>query len=129
MATNARVLLSGREFKKLLLRNAGQALLAAILLLAVVAGFIRNLLFNYKLRIMSKEKILWTMKNGSQIDIDNMTIDHLRNTLKMIVRQNQSIQKKCPHNINDAMTFSDEEVSALTNKSQYQFENEENIWK
>jgi hypothetical protein len=31
---NERVLLSGREFEKLLLSNAGQALLAAILLLA-----------------------------------------------------------------------------------------------
>ena len=69
------------------------------------------------------------MKNGSQIDIDEMTAEHLRNTLKMIVRKNQNIQNKCPHNINDAIAFSDEEVEALTNKSQYQFENEENIWK
>jgi len=34
IAPNDRVLLSGREFGKLLLSNAGQALLAAILLLA-----------------------------------------------------------------------------------------------
>ena len=40
IATNDRVLLSGREFGKLLLNNAGQALLAAILLLAAA---------NYKL--------------------------------------------------------------------------------
>lgn len=33
MAGNDRVLLAGREFEKLLLSNAGQALLAAILLL------------------------------------------------------------------------------------------------
>lgn len=78
---------------------------------------------------MSKEKIYWTTKNGSQIDIDEMSIEHLRNTLKMIVKQNQNIQKNCPHNINDAMAFSDEEIEALTNKSQYQFENEENLWK
>jgi hypothetical protein len=37
IAANDRVLLSGREFEKLLLSNAGQALLAAILLLAVSA--------------------------------------------------------------------------------------------
>ncbi|MBL0294883.1 MAG: hypothetical protein IPQ04_11655 [Saprospiraceae bacterium] len=36
MEANVRVLLSGREFGKLLLSNAGQALLAAILLLADV---------------------------------------------------------------------------------------------
>ena len=80
-------------------------------------------------KTMSKEKLYWTTKNGSQIDIDEMSVEHLRNTLKMIVKQNQNIQKKCPHNINDAMAFSDEEVEALTNKSQYQFENEENLWK
>jgi len=34
VTANDRVLLSGREFGKLLLSNAGQALLAAILLLA-----------------------------------------------------------------------------------------------
>jgi hypothetical protein len=36
MAANVRVLLSGSEFGKLLLSNAGQALLAAILLSAAV---------------------------------------------------------------------------------------------
>ena len=33
-----------------------------------------------------KEKVYWTMKNGQKIDIDEMDINHLRNTLKMIVR-------------------------------------------
>lgn len=32
------------------------------------------------------EKVFWTTKNGSKIDIDNMTIEHLRNVLKMIVK-------------------------------------------
>ncbi len=31
-------------------------------------------------------KVYWTMKNGQKIDIDEMSISHLRNTLKMIVR-------------------------------------------
>ena len=35
---------------------------------------------------MSNEKLYWTMKNGGKIDIDQMTESHLRNTLKMIVR-------------------------------------------
>lgn len=39
MTHNDRVLLSGREFEKLLLSNAGHALLAAILLLNAVAGY------------------------------------------------------------------------------------------
>ena len=31
-------------------------------------------------------KYYWTMKNGQQIDVDHMDITHLRNTLKMILR-------------------------------------------
>ena len=50
-------------------------------------------------------------------------------SLKMIVKNNKSIQKNCPHNIEDAMSFSDEEINRLTKKSQYQLENEENFWK
>jgi hypothetical protein len=78
---------------------------------------------------MSKEIIYWTMKNGKNIDVDEMSIEYLRNVLKMIIKQNQNIQSKCPHNIDDAITFSDEEIERITNKSQYQFENEENLWK
>ena len=35
---------------------------------------------------MSRDTIYWTMKNGQQISVDDMDIDHLRNTLKMIIR-------------------------------------------
>lgn len=75
------------------------------------------------------ETIYWTTKNGTKINIDEMSIDHLKNALKMIVRQNKAVQEKCPHNANGVMAFSDEEVDALTKKSQYQLENEENLWK
>jgi hypothetical protein len=34
-------------------------------------------------------KYYWRMKNGNLIDIDQMTETHLRNTLKMIVRNSQ----------------------------------------
>lgn len=49
------------------------------------------------------DKIYWTTKDGTQIDIDKMSIEHLRNTLKMIVKQKSSYQKSCPHNIEQAM--------------------------
>lgn len=78
---------------------------------------------------MLKEIAYWTTKSGSKINIDEMSIEHLRNTLKMIIKANQNVQKNYPHNISDAIAFSDEEVERLTNKSQYQFENEENLWK
>jgi len=34
-------------------------------------------------------KYYWKMKNGNLIDIDQMSETHLRNTLKMIVRNTQ----------------------------------------
>lgn len=58
-----------------------------------------------------------------------MSIGHLRNTLKMIVERNNSMQERCPHNVADAITFSDEEIEKLTNKTQYQNDNEDNLWK
>jgi len=35
-------------------------------------------------------KLYWKMKNGQQIDIDEMSENHLRNTLKMLVRNTQA---------------------------------------
>lgn len=32
--------------------------------------------------------VYWTMRDGQKIDIDQMSLEHLRNTLKMIVRNN-----------------------------------------
>jgi hypothetical protein len=34
-------------------------------------------------------KYYWKMKNGNLIDVDQMSKTHLRNTLKMIVRNSQ----------------------------------------
>ena len=64
--------------------------------------------------------IYWTTKDGNKINIDEMSIEHLRNTLKLIVSKNQSIK---------IAAFSDEEINKLVNKTKYQFENEENLWK
>jgi phosphoribosyl 1,2-cyclic phosphodiesterase len=41
-------------------------------------------------------QVFWTMKDGTQIDIDNMSINHLRNTLKMIIR-NVKAKKRLTH--------------------------------
>jgi hypothetical protein len=32
------------------------------------------------------DKVYWTTKNGEVIDVDDMDVNHLRNTLKMILR-------------------------------------------
>lgn len=34
---------------------------------------------------MEKIKVYWTMMDGNSIDVDDMDIQHLRNTLKMII--------------------------------------------
>ena len=35
------------------------------------------------------EKVYWTMRNGNKISVDDMDITHLRNTLKMIIRNSE----------------------------------------
>jgi hypothetical protein len=35
-----------------------------------------------------KEPVYWTTKSGTQINVDYMDENHLRNTLKMIIRAN-----------------------------------------
>ncbi len=49
---------------------------------------------------MKKEPIYWTMKDGNKIDIDEMSISHLRNTLKMIVRNSQKRKKTVEFKLN-----------------------------
>jgi hypothetical protein len=44
---------------------------------------------------MSKETVYWTMRDGTKISVDDMDINHLRNTLKMIIR-NQVRVKPAP---------------------------------
>jgi hypothetical protein len=38
------------------------------------------------------EKIYWTTKDGVKLDINEMSIEHLRNTLKMIVRNESHLR-------------------------------------
>ena len=42
---------------------------------------------------MKDNIVYWRKKNGDLISIDLMEIDHLRNTLKMIVRANNKKQE------------------------------------
>jgi hypothetical protein len=54
------------------------------------------------------EKVFWTTKSGDKIDIDKMDITHLRNTLKMIVRnwgarENLEIQRKLNNEVESSI--------------------------
>ena len=39
-------------------------------------------------------KIYWKQRNGELIDIDDMDINHLRNTLKLVLRNRQTVIKQ-----------------------------------
>jgi hypothetical protein len=43
---------------------------------------------------MEKEIYYWKQKNGKLISVDDMTEDHLRNVLKLIIRNSQLIEQK-----------------------------------
>ena len=45
---------------------------------------------------MNKKDYYWTMKNGQKINVDDMDVNHLRNTLKMILRNIEAAEKKVP---------------------------------
>ena len=42
---------------------------------------------------MSK-KVYWKMRNGELIDVDDMDINHLRNTLKLVLRNRETVVKQ-----------------------------------
>ena len=42
------------------------------------------------------ETIYWTMKNGQKIDVDAMEINHLRSTLKMIIKNQVRVNATKP---------------------------------
>jgi len=47
---------------------------------------------------MSKQVYLWKQKDGTLIDVDQMSINHLRNTLKMLMRNNDTRKKSLQSN-------------------------------
>jgi len=39
-------------------------------------------------------KVYWKMRNGELIDVDTMDIQHLRNTLKLVLKNRQTVIKQ-----------------------------------
>jgi hypothetical protein len=52
---------------------------------------------------MSANLTYWKMRNGELISIDNMDINHLRNTLKMIVKNSNKHRKQVTFELNGDM--------------------------
>lgn len=43
---------------------------------------------------MTKEKVYWKMRNGKLISINDMDEEHLRNTLKLVLRNRETVIKR-----------------------------------
>ena len=61
---------------------------------------------------MEEEPIYWKMRDGSSISIDDMDINHLRNTLKMIIKNSTKPKKRADYKfeMNGEMAQEDEEL-------------------
>tara|TARA_R110000782_G_scaffold59794_1_gene123868 strand:+ start:162 stop:389 length:228 start_codon:yes stop_codon:yes gene_type:complete len=67
-------------------------------------------------------KYYWTTKDGKKIDVDDMTESHLRNVLKMILRnQKERIEVEMTE-----ASFSEYTQHRI---DEVKFEHEENLWK
>lgn len=42
----------------------------------------------------NEEKVYWTMANGQKIDVNDMDVKHLRNTLKLIIRSINAVKQQ-----------------------------------
>ena len=60
--------------------------------------------------------VYWKTKDNRKINIDEMSIEQLRNIVKMIVKQNQDYQDTCPHNIDDAISLEKKETERRSRK-------------
>jgi hypothetical protein len=54
-------------------------------------------------------KYYWTTKDGTKIDVDEMSTDHLRNSLKMILRNLNTAKSKPKSMGNIESCFQEEE--------------------
>ena len=52
---------------------------------------------------MDTNTVYWKMRNGVLISIDDMDINHLRNTLKMIVNNSNKHKKRAEFKLNGDM--------------------------
>ena len=43
---------------------------------------------------MTKEKVYWKMRNGNLISVDDMTEEHAKNVLKIVLKNRQTVMKQ-----------------------------------
>jgi hypothetical protein len=45
----------------------------------------------------TKTEQYWTMKDGTKIAVGDMSVDHLRNTLRMLIREDRILYQELLH--------------------------------
>ncbi len=74
---------------------------------------------------MSNQPVFWKMRDGKLISVDEMDINHLRNVLKMIIRNSTNAKPKVEFKLNGdmAQSFNDDmelwEIEAEYNAEDY----------
>ena len=74
---------------------------------------------------MKDNIVFWKMRNGKLISVDDMDISHLRNVLKMIIKNNQKVQTTCPHNATQALEMQDVEHHEFESDLGFRFNDDE----
>jgi hypothetical protein len=63
---------------------------------------------------MNKEVIYWTQKNGKLISVDDMTEDHLKNVLKLIIKNKELLIKNIEKKKSNTITLNGD-ISQMMN--------------
>ena len=71
-------------------------------------------------------KYYWTTKDGTKIDVDDMSIEHLRNTLKMILRNIDNAKSK-PKSLGNIEACFQEEEYKEWEEEHYELVNEDSF--
>lgn len=57
---------------------------------------------------MSNQPVYWKMRNGELISVDDMDINHLRNVLKMLIRNQRRIDSANTYSVSERFTLNGE---------------------
>lgn len=69
---------------------------------------------------MTKEKVYWKMRNGNLISVDDMDEEHLRNTLKLVLRNRETVIKRIVESKNKRKFKLHGDMANEFNSSQYE---------
>ena len=69
---------------------------------------------------MTKEKVYWKMRNGNLISVDDMDENHLRNTLKLVLRNRETVIKRIVEAKSKRKFKLQGDMANEFNKSQYE---------